>query len=337
MTNRVPKPKFFISMSAKSLVGDDGVERVPVSSTNYDRDGDRMTESFLESMKNQINNGHVALYADHGMGKHGYYSVFDKLGHWDEAIVINGMLYARPVFSEVSGVSDEVEMLKEMMGSDTPTAFSISFIGQEFQDGNEKGGWDFSEGDLLEISPVGLPANPDAIEHSMRAFRKFYKSIQVKEMGESDDIKTLDEAMMYLTENGTPEKVMDIIMENLKDEKQDDDEEDEDKEDDDDEEEEEEDKAGDEEDEEDEEDEDKEDDEDEEEEEDKGCDDDEDKELDIPITWKNIAKMIEVVIDVKTQAMGAEPKEIAPPPTPKGHSPKGPGENNPSSSAFKKP
>ena len=233
MRPKPPTAKYFFSISQKSVKNSDGVERVPISSSNYDRDNDRMTEDFLLSMADQINTGHVALYADHGWGEHGFYSAYDKLGSWSDAVIENGVLYATPVLSDAKIVADKVEAVRDMLESNTPVSWSIGFMPTKW-DANDEDGMDFKDGDLMETSIVGIPANPDAVS-SMRAFKNIFKLIkqQDEEDDEMDDdeksIETLEDALGWMAENA-PETVTDIIVNALKEDEEEDEEDDEEEE-----------------------------------------------------------------------------------------------------------
>jgi len=220
--------KLFHTLNIKTLKAkrDDG--KVPVSSSNFDRDNDRMTEQFMVSMAEQINTGHVALYADHGWDENGIYSVFSKLGYWSEAEVQDGLLYAKPVFSDAKAVQDKVEKLQDLIGSNTPVTWSIAVVAHKWAD-NDKDGYDYKEGDLVEISAVGLPANPDAVSSYQKALYKHVfdtYNTEAKNMTEEQkEIETLEDALNWLQENA-PEAVVSLISEAVKEEEEPDEEED---------------------------------------------------------------------------------------------------------------
>jgi len=166
---RSPKSKVFFITSKGFVKNKDGKERVPISSPNFDRDRDRMTDNFLTNMVDQINNRHVSLWFDHGWGPNGYYSALDKLGFWDDAVIEDGFLYALPVLSDAKTVAKSTAAFKDMMESNTPVTFSIGFSPSEWEE-NDQDGLDFKDGDLYEASAVGLPCNADAVS-SMSTFK----------------------------------------------------------------------------------------------------------------------------------------------------------------------
>lgn len=220
--------KYFFSISTKSVEKENGDRAVKISSQSYDRDKDRMTEKFLTEMVEQINTGHVALYTDHGVGEHGYYSVFDKMGFWKDADIIDGDLYAVPVFSDADIVSENVTALKNMIESNTPLAWSIGFAPGDSEE-NEKGGLDFENGDLMEVSAVGIPANPDAVSsfksHYKNFFRKYFKREdkmpEDEEEEEEKQIESLEDALGWIEENA-PDEVISLIADALKEDEEED-------------------------------------------------------------------------------------------------------------------
>jgi len=190
MTNR-PAPKFFFHRAAKGFVNKDGVKRFPVSSTRLDRDNDNMTVEFLDFLVEQINTGHVAMFADHGVGPHGIYSFYDKLGGWTDGVREGDVAYARPVFRD-KPITPELTMAQEMFDNNIPVTTSIAFIPRE-HDKNDYGGFAFKSGDLLEISPVGIPSNPDAVAGYIKSYMERMKmTIEPKE-DKPDEEKPEDE------------------------------------------------------------------------------------------------------------------------------------------------
>jgi hypothetical protein len=191
MMSSRPSPKFFFHR-AKAIKTENGTRKVPVSSTSEDRDGDVMSPEMLESMAEQINTGHVALYADHGWGPNGVYSVFDKLGTWQDAVVVDNVLYAEPVL-RTKPETDQLRMMREMFEDDTPLTFSVGFIPRDMEPIKGSGGMTFKSGDLLEISPVGIPSNPDAVAGYIKSYMERMKmTIEPKE-DKPDEEKPEDE------------------------------------------------------------------------------------------------------------------------------------------------
>lgn len=180
------KRKFFFMKSAQLTKNKDGKKRYAFSSTNFDRDGDNMEKELLDSFVDQINNGHVAFFADHGMGPNGWYSFKDKLGQWEDAIVEKDIAYATPVFRN-KPITPDLEMVMEIFDSNIAITLSIGFDPGVMEE-NNKGGLSFKTGELWEISAVGLPANADATSgmSMAKSYIDFYKKFISKNTTEAD-------------------------------------------------------------------------------------------------------------------------------------------------------
>lgn len=136
------------------------VEQVPFSSLSEDRDGDKFSEEGLKDMVAQINSSKIPCFADHGFGDSwAIYSVLDMLGYWQNAeIDEEGMAYADLVLQEKD---ERGAVIAEKIDAGLPISFSVGFIPKNMDAG--KDGEVFNSCDLLEISAVGIPSNPDAV------------------------------------------------------------------------------------------------------------------------------------------------------------------------------
>lgn len=137
---------------------------VPVSSTSQDRDGDVFSEEGLEDMKAQLDTGDVPMYLDHGISPETAfpdYRTLEMVGGWKEGIIEEGQLYAR---GALRPEKPEAQELKEMLQNGiAPVGFSVGFMIEESGEESDVPGERFDATDLLEISGVGIPSNPDAV------------------------------------------------------------------------------------------------------------------------------------------------------------------------------
>lgn len=150
--------------------GEDGEEievteiDVPVSSLGEDRDGDRFEEDGLDDLKSQASAGTVGMWLDHGLSDQGFpdYRVQDAIGGWINAYEEDDVLRA---VGHLEPDNPKAEMLESKLEKGVvPLGFSVGFIVQEAEEREDSShGLKFRSVDLLEISAVGIPSNPDAI------------------------------------------------------------------------------------------------------------------------------------------------------------------------------
>jgi len=154
------------------------------------------------------------------------YSVFDKLGGWKNAVVDGNTLYAEPALRE-KPETEQVKMMREMLEDDTPITFSIGFRPMEMEEMTDgKGGRDgyrYKSGDLMEISPVGIPSNPDAVSSFIvtrsAALLKYMETLKMTTKADDpkpedkpeDEQKPEDEEPKYLTVADIPAIVVQVM------------------------------------------------------------------------------------------------------------------------------
>lgn len=142
--------------------------RVPVSSLNEDRDGDKISADGMESLVAQVSDAPVGLFPNHGMDPGtAMYDFREVFGAWE-----GGELEDDTAFGEVrlltkpdsDELMDDGKALKNLIEQDAPVGFSIGF-GWDEKDAEEleNGGMRFNDLDLMEISAVGIPSNPSAV------------------------------------------------------------------------------------------------------------------------------------------------------------------------------
>jgi HK97 family phage prohead protease len=150
--------------------------RVPISSTSVDRDGDEFSPSGLESMLAGLKSGKVPLYLDHGFRESGarLYGALDMLGAWIDGEIEGATLYGTAFLEPGNWLADE---LARKIEAGLPMGFSVGFGVVKSRDRPE-GGLIFDEVSLWEVSAVGIPSNPDAVNSA--AVQAVVKSLRMK-------------------------------------------------------------------------------------------------------------------------------------------------------------
>lgn len=162
---------------------DDGVEathvRVPISSTSEDRDGDEFTEDGLDYMIEQLQAGDVPMFLDHGISPEtGFqdYRALEAVGGWKDGEKEDGVVYGIGVLDPDH--EDAETLAKRLENGIVPVGWSVGFIPHETESKGDDGeGERFLEHDLLEVSSVGIPSNPDGVSASIaQAAKGFARS-----------------------------------------------------------------------------------------------------------------------------------------------------------------
>lgn len=141
--------------------------RMPVSSTAEARDGDAFTRDRLRGFADQIADGDVGVFLDHGRSGLGSsrYSALGKVGYWTDADVVDrdagADLVADAVLMDPAELDADVGDLREALATlkaqaelGVPLASSVGWS-ENTGDRDVAGG-----ADLLEISIVGIPSDP---------------------------------------------------------------------------------------------------------------------------------------------------------------------------------
>ena len=159
--------------------------RVPISSTTEDRDGDEFSLAGLESMLAGLKSGKIPLYLDHGFRESGarLYGALDMLGAWIDGEIEGSTLYGTAFLEPDNWPAMELARKIEM---GLPMGFSVGF-GITKSRSKDNGGLIFDEVSLWEVSAVGIPSNPDAVNSA--AVQAVVKSLRVKAGLETDEMK----------------------------------------------------------------------------------------------------------------------------------------------------
>ena len=159
--------------------------RVPISSTTEDRDGDEFSLAGLESMLAGLKSGKVPLYLDHGFRESGarLYGALDMLGAWIDGEIEGNTLYGTAFLDPDNWLAME---LARKIEAGLPVGFSVGF-GITKSRSKDNGGLIFDEVSLWEVSAVGIPSNPDAVNSA--AVQAVVKSLRIKAGLEPEDMK----------------------------------------------------------------------------------------------------------------------------------------------------
>lgn len=187
---------------------DDGVEatfiKVPISSTSEDRDGDEFTEEGLERMVEQLQAGDVPMFLDHGISPEtGWqdYRALEAVGGWKDGEIEDGVAYG---IGALEPEHDDASTLESRLENGVvPIGWSVGFIPRETEpktdDEGERVGEQFYDHDLLEVSSVGIPSNPDGVSASVAQAAKAFgrsRGVDVDAEKIADGItSTLEEAI----------------------------------------------------------------------------------------------------------------------------------------------
>lgn len=150
--------------------------RVPISSTAVDRDGDEFSMAGLESMAAALRSGKVPLYLDHGQLPNGtrLYGALDMVGAWINGEIEGDKLYGTAFLEPGNWLGDT---LVRKISAGLPIGFSAGFWINEARE-KPNGGLIFDDVSLWEVSAVGIPSNPDAVNSA--AVAAVVKSLRIK-------------------------------------------------------------------------------------------------------------------------------------------------------------
>jgi hypothetical protein len=150
--------------------------RVPISSTAVDRDGDEFSMAGLESMAAALRSGKVPLYLDHGRLPNGtrLYGALDMVGAWINGEIEGDKLYGTAFIEPGNWLGDT---LIRKIDVGLPIGFSAGFWVNEARE-KHNGGLIFDDVSLWEVSAVGIPSNPDAVNSA--AVAAVVKSLRIK-------------------------------------------------------------------------------------------------------------------------------------------------------------
>lgn len=175
--------------------------RVPISSTSQDRDGDRFGEDGLDRMVEQLQAGEVPLFLDHGISPEtGWqdYRALEAIGGW-----VDGETEGDTTFG-IAALDPDKEEAKELArtleNGVVPMGWSVGFRPTEKRDADDIEGEEFGDHDLLEVSAVGIPSNPDAVSASVTLAAKGMAEQRGLRFDEQQFVRSFDDALRDASE-----------------------------------------------------------------------------------------------------------------------------------------
>jgi HK97 family phage prohead protease len=164
MSNSIVRKRIQPDTKNVGFVSKDDTEllRVPVSSTSEDRDGDMFSQDGLNRQLEQLENGAVKMFPDHGLDDMGHpvYRFTDIMGKWVGGEIEDNTLYG---LAELREGDSNAEELRDLVEQGMPVGFSVGFGVKEDSATETENGREFDDADLMEVSPVGIESNPDAV------------------------------------------------------------------------------------------------------------------------------------------------------------------------------
>ena len=141
--------------------------KVPISSTNADRDGDRFSEDGLEDLRDQIRETSKPVFENHGIGEGGLLGVrYDWkgiIGSQDDAeIAEDGDVKTLYSYIKPNERSEEGELFRSYVEAGMPVGLSIGFRPLDYESNDDDENV-FHETDLLETSAVGIQSNQESV------------------------------------------------------------------------------------------------------------------------------------------------------------------------------
>ena len=167
--------------------------QVPIQATSEDRDGDIITSEGQQQIVDQLKTGTVPLFPNHGVGEgEAMYDFRDIFGKFTDGIQMEdgktvGTITLRKGRTE-TGAEELHPMAKELVNlleQDMPVGFSVGFIPHDSSERENGEGQKISDLDLMEVSSVGIPSNPEGMPAAMSEAASQTTAIAAKQMIEA--------------------------------------------------------------------------------------------------------------------------------------------------------
>lgn len=163
---------------------------VPIQALSEDRDGDIINEKGQEEIIRQLKSGRVPLVPNHGFGNStAHYGFEDIFGQFVDGQNRNGVTIGTARMREGHDMTEE---LLDLLEQDMPVGFSVGFKVQEAEPREKENGEDgleISSLDLMEVSAVGIPSNPEAVPQAMGSAVAMAKNNGLSEDEIMDSVK----------------------------------------------------------------------------------------------------------------------------------------------------
>lgn len=158
---------------------DDTMIRVPIQAVSEDRDGDVITDKGQDSIVKQLESGTVPLMPNHGVGNNeAMYDFRDIMGQFVDGERMEDTTVGVARLREGNEMAEE---LLDLHKQDMPVGFSVGFIPTDTEEGKDVDGMRINDLDLMEVSPVGVPSNSDAVPQAMAGAVSMAKMQGMKE------------------------------------------------------------------------------------------------------------------------------------------------------------
>jgi len=187
------------------------VVNIPIQALAEDRDGDFINEKGQESIVRQLKSGTVPLVLNHGIGSNdAMYDFRDIVGQFIDGENRNGTTIGTARMRKSSDgeeLHQDAKEIVDLLEQDMPIGFSVGFIPQEM-DEREEGGAEISDLDLMEVSAVGIPSNPEAVPQAMGTAAQMAKNAGLSQNQIVETVKSAFEDTMSEKQNedGTDSK-----------------------------------------------------------------------------------------------------------------------------------
>lgn len=157
-TAKIQHVNKIVVSNTKVVDAKNGRVQAIVSAETEDRDGDVIRVKGWE-LDNFVK--HPVL-----LSSHNYYSLRSVIGEWEDVGAKGKNLIG--VAKYYIGVGNDEADWGYFLASQGRAAFSVGFVPKEYEP-REEGGYLFTKQELLEISHVSIPSNPDALQQLMKS------------------------------------------------------------------------------------------------------------------------------------------------------------------------
>ena len=200
-SNKIKNTRFAIetkNVEVKETENDLIVENIPVQALGQDRDGDKITGQGQEAVVQQLKSCNVPAFPNHGIGDYdAVYDFRDIMGQWIDGEHRDGTTYGD---LRLRKGNEAAEHLKDLLEQDMPVGFSVGFIPKDFDqtESQDMEGDAINDLDLMEVSPVGIPSKPEAVNELEDSPVAMAKSIMEENKEKEKDLDAGSVSKQYV-------------------------------------------------------------------------------------------------------------------------------------------
>jgi len=181
------------------------VENIPVQALSQDRDGDKITNEGQQKVVTQLQSGQVPAFPNHGIGEYdAIYDFRDIMGQWIDGKHEDGKTFGT---LRLRKGNEAAEHLKDLLEQDMPVGFSVGFIPLDFDEKQDSGAMEINDLDLMEVSPVGIPSNPEAVNELGDTPVAMAKSIMKESKKKNHDAEEFSQKFAEKLKNAMTENI----------------------------------------------------------------------------------------------------------------------------------